>query len=302
MTKILVIGSKGFVGQHVYQHFSQVKKYECSGCDVVVDYVDERYYQIDATSSDFNEIFESTAFDICINCSGAASVPDSLKHPLRDFTLNTFNVAKILEAIRRHAPSCKFINLSSAAVYGNPTTLPIAETHSAFPISPYGIHKRLAEEICQEYFNYFKVQCCSLRIFSAFGPGLKKQLLWDIFQKTHSANTITLFGTGKETRDFIYIADIIQAIEVVIANGSFSATKYNVASGKETSTKEIVEYLLETLHYKGTVSFSGEERKGDPTNWVADITKLKNIGFTPRFSVAEGVKNYVQWLREEKLH
>ena len=106
MTSILIIGSKGFIGGHAYHYFSSLSaEYDCVGCDVAVDYNDSRYFQVDGTNCDYTELFEQFKFDVCINCSGAASVPDSIIHPLRDFTLNVFNVVKILDAIKRYAPS-----------------------------------------------------------------------------------------------------------------------------------------------------------------------------------------------------
>ena len=116
--KILIIGSKGFIGSHLVRYFD--KQNEVWQCDVVTDYTTPRYMQIDASNSDFNSVFEEHSYDVCVNCSGAASVPDSLKHPYRDFLLNTANVYAILNAIHTNCPACKFINLSSAAVYGNP--------------------------------------------------------------------------------------------------------------------------------------------------------------------------------------
>src|SRR5687768_12482309 len=116
---LLVIGSKGFIGSHMYNYLHGAG-HKVYGCDVLVDYNDQNYYQVDATNATYDELFASHKFNGCINCSGAASVPDSLVHPLRDFHLNTNNVYLILDAIRRHRPECKFINLSSAAIYGNP--------------------------------------------------------------------------------------------------------------------------------------------------------------------------------------
>jgi len=302
MIKVLVIGSKGFIGNYAYKYFSNINEYTCWGCDVVVDYIDENYFLIDSSNSDFNEIFETISFDVCVNCSGAASVPDSLKHPFRDFSLNTFNVVKILEAIRKHAPQCKFVNLSSAAVYGNPKVLPITETSNCQPVSPYGKHKLFAEELCKEYYEYFGVQSSSLRVFSAYGPGLTKQIFWDIFQKSIHSKDVNLFGKGNETRDFVFVEDILQAINLVIKYGQFNAASYNVASGQETSIKEAAIELLNKLNFKGNIVFSGSERAGDPINWQADIKLLKKLGYEPKYSVSEGVKKYAQWLKEEKLH
>ena len=301
MKKLLIIGSKGFIGGHANNYFSSGHKAECWGADVISDYSAKNYFIIDSSNSDFNELFESQAFDVCINCSGAASVPDSLQHPLRDFSLNTYNVIKILEAIKRHAPHCRFINLSSAAVYGNPASLPVKESDECIPVSPYGKHKYFAEELCREYHQYFGIESCSLRIFSAYGPGLKKQILWDLCKKSQASKSITLFGTGNETRDFIYVEDIIAAIDIIISKGNFEASVYNVASGKEVSIKELSSELLDQINYKGGLNFSGSERLGDPINWKADISKLKKLGFEPAFSIQRGINKYIQWLKEEKL-
>ena len=299
--RIIIIGSKGFIGSHAYKYFSSVDKATCWGCDVVVDYPAANYFLLDNTTSDFNELFDKIPFDVCVNCSGAASVNDSLNHPLRDFSLNTYNVIKILDAIKKHAPACRFINLSSAAVYGNPVSLPIKEMDACLPVSPYGKHKLFAEELCKEYNEHFNSQTCSLRIFSAYGPGLKKQILWDIFKKSQDGGTVTLFGTGNETRDFIYVADIIRAIELIIKDGSFNAAVFNVASGTEISMKNIAALLLKERGYKGELIFSGNERRGDPKNWRADINKLKAMGFEPYFTLENGIKEFVKWLEEEKL-
>ena len=200
--KILIIGSKGFIGSHCVDYFSQ--HHDVWGCDVVLDYNSKQYIPIDAVDSDFLEIFRDHEFDVCINCSGAASVPFSLDKPFNDFKLNTLNVFKILEAIRQYASACKFITMSSAAVYGNPKILPIVEAQAGMPISPYGSHKLMAEMICEEFSKYWGIQTCCLRIFSAYGPRLKKQLFWDLYHKIKNDPNTMLWGTGKESRDFFF--------------------------------------------------------------------------------------------------
>jgi dTDP-glucose 4,6-dehydratase/UDP-glucose 4-epimerase len=298
--KVLVIGSKGFIGAHLLSYLLS-NKIQCWGCDVYTDYNEERFFLLDASNADFNEVFSCQQFDVCINCSGAASVQDSLLHPLRDFTLNTLNVIKILDAMRRYSTNCKFVNLSSAAVYGNPQKLPIVENNSIDPVSPYGFHKQYAENICKEYHRFFSLQTCSVRIFSAYGAGLKKQLFWDLFSKTKTDKPIALFGTGKETRDFIYITDIVNALWLVIQQASFKGDVYNVANGEEVTIETAANLFYKILSNKIVFSFNGEVREGDPQNWVADITKIKQLGYKPAVSINEGIENYIEWLKEEKL-
>ncbi len=299
--KYLIIGSRGFIGQHLFNHLKTKNK--VWGADVVVDYEHkDDYFLIDSTNADFKDIFKKQDFDVCINCSGAASVPDSIDSPLRDYFLNTVNVFKILEAIRDSQTDCKFLNLSSAAVYGNPSKLPIKENSQLQPLSPYGIHKRQSEEICQEFHNHFDVKTCSLRIFSAYGDGLTKQLFWDLFKKAQTGKEISLYGTGLESRDFIYITDLVRAIEIVAVNAVFDGKAINIANGKELLIKDVVGVFYNFFNDEVKFQFSSESRAGDPNNWRADISLIKELGYTQEYSINEGLSHYYQWLiqRESK--
>lgn len=297
--KVLIIGSKGFIGQNLDKYLKGLN-YEVWGADVVVDYINtKRYFLIDVSNSNFHFIFEKTKFDLCVNCSGAASVPHSIEFPLRDFQLNTVNVYQLLDGIRKYQPLCKFINLSSAAVYGNPQSLPINEIIPLAPVSPYGIHKLMSEQICEEFHLFFNIPTVSLRIFSAYGEGLKKQLFWDLFQKIKQQEKIILWGTGKESRDFIHIQDLVQAIHLVALNAKFEGEKINVANGKEIFIRDGVAIFYSFFEPTIAYEFSGQIRKGDPNNWVADVKILKALGYRQKISLQEGLKKYYHWVKTE---
>ena len=294
---ILIIGSKGFIGQHLKKYFIS-KQHQVWGADVVVEYAQaEQYFLVDASNADYHAIFQEQPFDICINCSGAASVPDSLLHPMRDFNLNTANVFKLLDAIRIYQPICRFINLSSAAVYGNPTVMPVKENSAVAPLSPYGFHKQASERICEEFFRFFGIATCSLRIFSAYGEGLKKQLFWDLFQKTKSASPVTLFGTGNESRDFIYIHDLVHAIGLVAAHAKFEGQAINIANGAEVFIGDCVKIFYSFFDKPVEYDFMGQTRAGDPNNWLADISALQQLGYQQQYHLADGLKKYYEWIK-----
>jgi dTDP-glucose 4,6-dehydratase/UDP-glucose 4-epimerase len=238
---ILIIGSKGFIGANSFKHLKT--GHSVYGCDIF-EADEENYFQLDAAAPDFNTIFSLRQYDVCINCSGAASVPWSITHPLQDFELNTLNVFKILDSISCYQQHCKFLNLSSAAVYGNPESLPVKETSLIKPLSPYGWHKYYAELICQEFTQGKNIPTCNLRIFSAYGEGLKKQLFWDLYQKSKKENKVELFGTGNESRDFIYIRDLVRLIELVINEAPFKGECINVANGEEVFLKDAIFLFL----------------------------------------------------------
>jgi UDP-glucose 4-epimerase len=297
--KILLIGSKGFIVQNLQRKLLKADSFEVFGSDVVQDYNQKNYFVIDATNADFGILFQNTQFDYCINCSGAANVSDSLKNPLRDFHLNTYNVFRILDSIRKLNSSCRFINLSSAAVYGNPESLPISETQTLSPTSPYGIHKLQAEQICSEFHKFYEIETCSLRIFSAYGPGLKKQLFWDVYKKMLASDSIMLWGTGNESRDFIYIDDLVNIIISLIKKPIFYCGVLNVANGIEHTIESVVYTFGQIVGFDTkSINFSGEERKGDPQNWRADTKKLKEIlpDFQAENSIQDGLSKYYKWL------
>jgi dTDP-glucose 4,6-dehydratase/UDP-glucose 4-epimerase len=296
--KVLIIGAGGFIGNNALHYFKK-KGFDVTGYDVFQP--DADVLIINPAESGFDSIFQKETFDICINASGSANVSFSFENPARDFELNVANVNKLLTSIRSYNPKCKFINFSSAAVYGNPLKLPITENSETKPLSPYGFHKLQSEYLLTEYHHFFGLHTCNLRIFSAYGPGLKKQLFWDLYQKTKSPDNIELFGSGEESRDFIYIDDLLQALHLIIERGRFEGDIINIASGKEITIREASTTFYHTLNPAIKFAFGGKVKVGDPNNWHADISKLKDLGFAPEFTLQQGLTQYIKWLKESGL-
>ena len=180
--KIIVIGSEGFIGHSLFDHFKQ-KKAQVYGADIISKSLPD-YFFVNVSLPDYDDIFQQETFDYCINASGAANVNFSVNNPAWDYELNTHNVFKMLDAIRKYNPCCRFIQISSAAVYGNPSSLPVRENFPIQPLSPYGFHKCQSELLCREFSIVYGVHTSIVRIFSAYGPGLRKQLFWDLYKKS----------------------------------------------------------------------------------------------------------------------
>ncbi len=298
--KILVVGAAGFIGAHLVEYFLKRGDY-VTGCDIVnVDCAAHQFFVIDPKQQDFSNLFKKNIYDFCINASGSASVTFSIENPAEDFRLNVSNVNSLLHAIRVFNPGCSFINFSSAAVYGNPKVLPIHENTPLSPLSPYGFHKMISEQICFEFYKLYKIKTISLRVFSAFGPELKKQLFWDLYNKSKTSKSIRLFGTGRESRDFIYISDLCLAVDMLMKNAKFCGQAINIASGTEISISDVAGKFLNAIDPSLTFTFSGEEKKGDPTNWRADISELKKLGFVSQTSFDEGITQMLSWLKNEQ--
>jgi nucleoside-diphosphate-sugar epimerase len=292
---ILVLGSQGFIGSNLTAYCISQGHFT-TGCDLVESAdTSYPYHKVSILSSDFDTLFSEQLFDVCINASGSGNVSYSLSHPVSDFQANTMAVIKVLDTIRKYRPDCKYVHISSAAVYGNPTQLPIAEADAIAPLSPYGFHKWASEIICREYYQIYKLPIAIVRPFSVYGNGIKKQLLWDICQKLHQGNSISLFGTGNETRDFIHVLDLAELIHNVIEKSSFKCDIYNGASGTETSIREVADIFEMNFPGQKQILFSGEFKAGDPINWRADVSKINQLDFKPAVLLETGLKDYINW-------
>lgn len=278
--RVIIFGSKGFVGSQLCQNFLR-----------------NGYRVLEINRCQQLNVQVLNGIDIFINCAGSSNVSMSIECPKIDFEKNVVLVQVLLEAIRLSGNvNLKFINLSSAAVYGNPQQLPICESNQCTPISPYGYHKKIAEQLLLEYAQCYGLNSLTLRLFSAYGVGQRKMLLWDLHQKIVNSNgEITLFGTGEESRDFIHMVDIYQQLILAIENSKFDGEALNVANGKEVYIKSIVEIYKKHYPKSFTYQFNGENRTGDPLNWCADISIMKNWGYQNEIGIEEGIKNYINW-------
>lgn len=298
----LIIGSEGFIGQHFIKELTLA-----SNLVIGLDLAEKpsfsyTYRRVSKLSLELSQLLQTYKFNVIINCAGSGNVPYSMEYPLIDFKANCFDTIKILDAIRLNNVGCTYIHISSAAVYGNPNSLPINENTERQPLSPYGWHKLMAENICREYNQLYGLKIAIIRPFSVFGPGLRKQLFWDLYQKSLTSHEIHLMGTGKETRDFIYVKDLIQATMLVILHGEKSANCYNIASGIETTIETAARLFFSIIKKDTNILFTGKNREGDPLNWRADISRIQKIGFLPSFSIEEGLLELSHWLNSTVIN
>ncbi len=296
---VLITGVAGFIGRYVARHFSE-QGWRITGID---DCPPDNalfanlsaYHSLHLPDAALSGLLRDHSPHVCIHCAGRASVGLSITDPVADFYSQTVLTFEILNALRLDVPSCRFINISSAAVYGNLRTLPVSETQPPAPLSPYGFHKWQGEQLCQEFAKVYGLPTASVRIFSAYGSGLRRQVLWDICHKALTQNPIILQGTGRESRDFIHALDIPRALMVVANSAPMQGEVYNLATGREVTIAELAGVVFNALGYKGELQFDNVVPTGTPLNWQADVSKLKAMGFRASMPLESGVKNFVKW-------
>jgi len=238
--------------------------------------------------------------EIIYHLAGGSAVGPSLANPLEDFERTAHTTVRLLDWIRHRCPEVPTVAVSSAAVYGAGHEGPIAETAMGKPYSPYGYHKLIMETLCRSYGQNFGLRAAIVRVFSAYGAGLRKQVLWDLCSRLNTTqDDLRLDGTGRERRDWIHASDVARLLQTV--GGTLPSTDVpvvNGATGDGRSVAEIAALVLEAWGGGRGISFSGKSRPGDPVNLVADATRLRALGFTPQVSLAQGIRAYVDWFRQ----
>ena len=232
----------------------------------------------------------------------AASVGNkrSIDNPLTDADINVMGTLKVLEAARR-AGCRKMVSSSSAGIFGELKTLPIAEDHPVEPDSPYGCTKLCAEKLCLAYAKLYELEAVALRYFNVYGPRQRFDAYGNVipifvFQALRG-EPITVFGDGEQTRDFVHVRDVVQAnVKAALSRGVSGA--FNIASGTRITLNDLVDLLRETgLSPK---VLSGPPRPGDVRHSLADLRQARSLlGFEPRVDLREGLQEYVAWAREE---
>lgn len=302
MRKVIITGVNGFIGSHLCEQFRE-EGVEMEGWDLGDQCrFDIPYYRVNL--SDYAEVvsrLEKTDADVLVHCAGCADVGKSVKDPQTDFEGNTKAVHNLLFALKSLGKNrMKILTISSAAVYGNPDRLPICEQAELKPVSPYALHKGMAERICEYFIQNYDFDIKVLRIFSAYGPGLRKQIFWDMYQKLENSGKLPMFGTGRESRDYIYIDDICQAFRLIIEKSPKNEHVYNIANGKEVTIHQVAtEFAKRAGRDESIVSFCGTVREGEPINWRADISNLQKLGYRQTVSLGEGIEKYLQWVRQQ---
>jgi UDP-glucose 4-epimerase len=299
----LITGVNGFIGQYAARHFMD-RGWVVVGLDTRMgetgfDQSLFHFHRITLPSEELIPVVQERRPQVCVHCAGPASVDLSMIEPAVDFAASVQTTFHLLDTLRRFAPECQVIYLSSAAVYGNPESLPIRETVNPSPISPYGFHKLVGETLCAEFSKVYGLPAAAVRIFSAYGVGLKRQVLWDICRKALTQPSVKLKGTGKESRDFVNVEDVARAIYLLAQKASSHFEIYNLASGIETTIKELSTLILDGLGLHLPVEFDGTITPGTPLNWRADISRLVRAGFRPEISLEKGIRGFTEWCRSE---
>ncbi|WP_189502262.1 NAD(P)-dependent oxidoreductase [Mesorhizobium sp. M00.F.Ca.ET.216.01.1.1] len=276
--RVAVTGASGFIGHHL------VQRLHAAGVEVL-------------------ELSRSRGFDVChdeiplegvdrvFHLAGLTGVPRAWEQPLDFFETNAFGTMRVLDQCRRSGCAITFL---SAYVYGLPQHLPIAEDHPVTANNPYAFSKRVAEEVCGFFVQYYDVSCVTLRLFNTYGPGQSSDFLvpFIVTQILDRGRPAVEVKDLAPKRDYIYIDDVIDAI--LAASSAPSGSVFNIGSGLAYSVEQIIQAAMAAAGVEKPYRSTEQRRRNEIDSVVADITALRAaVGWEPRISLETGLQRLI---------
>lgn len=301
--KILVTGGAGFIGSHIVEHFSGKAEVRVldnlrSGFMHNIEKFDVEF--INGSITDKDAVKKAVKdVDYIFHMAAMISVPESMEKPIECVEVNASGTLNVLQQAAE-AGVKKMCLSSSAAIYGDNPTVPKLETMLPEPKSPYAVTKLDGEYYCKMFNDEGWLNTASLRYFNVFGPRQdpKSQYAAAVPIFIHKAlknETITIFGDGQQTRDFIFVKDIVAANVFLATNEKFSGI-HNIAYGGSVTITEIAEKIIELTNSTSKIEY-GPVRAGDVKHSRAAIEKLQSTGFKPVSNFQEGLAKTIEFFK-----
>ena len=311
MNTILITGGAGFIGStlaNFYKENNQVVIIDDLSMGDVSNLDDSEnitFIKGDVTDEKLlDAIFQKYEFNYIFHLAAIASVADSVARPVESHKVNFDSVLSLLEISRKQKKLKRLVFASSAAVYGDEPTLPKQEESVIRPLTPYAIDKFAAEKYVVDYYHLYDVPTSAVRFFNVYGPKQNPEspysgvisIMMDRYKKLLNKEAIdfTVFGDGTQSRDFVFIEDVIQALDLIATSQDSLGEVYNIGTGKAINLNELVSIVDNFLGINLPIRYE-DERSGDIKHSLADISKVTEIGYEPNYTVKTGLEKYVSY-------
>jgi UDP-glucose 4-epimerase len=304
--KVLVTGGAGFIGSHVVDRLVQ------EGHEVVV--VDNlvsgrrrnlnkaaRFYKIDIQSWRLERVFRNERPSIVMHLAAQINVRRSVEDPVFDAQVNILGTLNVMEQSVKHGVRKIIFSSSGGAIYGEQEQFPATEAHSTKPMSPYGISKLSAEQYLSYCQRLTGVRFVSLRYANVYGPRQDPEgeagVVSIFIQKMLQNEQPVINGNGRQTRDFVYVEDVVEANLAAMTQEAQGA--YNVGTGVETSVNDLFRRLFE-MTKASCKELHGPAMPGEQMRSVIDPSRIRHeLGWDYKVEISEGLQRTVEYFREK---
>lgn len=303
--KVLITGGAGFIGSHlsndlapnndlrILDSLTTGKRSNMPEQSLLIEGDLRDEMALDRATDDADLIFHEAAL---------VSVQRSIETPMTSHDINVNGTLELLEAARDE--DARVVCASSAAIYGHPERTPVKEEDPKTPTSPYGLDKLTIDHYACQYHDLYDLETVALRYFNVYGPG---QVAGDysgvisvFIDQALSGEDITVHGDGEQTRDFVYIDDIVQA-NLKAATTDAVGEAYNIGTGESITIRELAELIQDITDTDSDIVHT-DARPGDIEHSEADISKARSqLDYEPTVSIREGLEQTIEWYRENQL-
>jgi UDP-glucuronate 4-epimerase len=313
--RALVTGCAGFIGSHLSESLladghevlgvdcfndNYARSQKLSNLRSVLDFESFRFARCDLAEADASRLLDGC--DVVFHLAAEPGVRSSWGSRFDVYLRN--NVAATQRLLEAALPlgDLRFVYASSSSVYGEAESLPTREDTAPKPLSPYGVTKLGAEQLCQLYHENHGLDTVALRYFSVYGPRQRPDMAFHRFCRAALAgDPITVYGDGRQTRDFTYVADVVAATCAAATAEGTCGRVYNVGGGSRVSLREALE-LLEAASGHPLALRCEPREHGDVADTGADIARARSeLGFSPRTSLEDGLRAEYEWMAEQVL-
>ena len=312
--KIMITGGMGFIGSHLSEQLliekhnlviltkSFFKKHNITNISKKI-----KIEKTDITNfKKLGQSIQKNKPDVIIHLAGQTSHSQSFKEPLNDIDSNAKSTLFILEEIRKKKLKCRFILGSTFVVIGRPHKLPVDERTPCWPTMIYGVNRLTSEHYCKIYHEVYGIDTVIFRITNSFGPREQvvstKNAVNFLIHQAFLGKTVTIFKKGKFFRDLIYISDVISGIKIIMKKGK-SGELYWISSGRKIWFYKLGKLLEKLTDAKVKfVKESNYTKKVDVGNFVVDNSKLRALGWKPKISFNQGIKETLEYFKSEKIN
>lgn len=304
MTTVLITGGLGFIGSHLANRLAKENKVviidnlSTGRRENVTPHENITIYEGDITDKKIvASIFQAYQFDYIYHLAAVASVAESVERPHETVEINFMATVLLLEHARKQQQEVKrFVFASSAAVFGDEKTMPKTEMSPVKPLTPYAIDKLASEQYVLAYNSLYGLNTSAARFFNVYGMRQNPEspysgvisLLTKAFVEESS---FQIYGDGSQTRDFIFIKDVVDALVLIASREESNGEVYNIGTGQPISLNDLIGQYQVVTGRAMEVSHL-QSRRGDIRVSLASIEKLKRLGFEPKYSIYRGLRTY----------
>jgi UDP-glucose 4-epimerase len=296
---ILVTGGAGFIGYHLCKKLSEFTSnltvYDnlSSGKVENVKHLPKVHF-VKADILNLKKLHSQEKNDLIYHLAAQVVVPYSMENPIEDFETNARGTLNVLEKARKD--DARLVFASSAAVYGNTTKLPTPETYGFNPASCYGLSKVVGEQYCNMYSKQYGLDITILRFANVYGPRCHGVIPDFLDKISKNPEKLEIIGTGQQSRDFVHVADVVEALTMVAESEKAIGKTYNIGFGKTTKIIDLAKTILKILGLseKTVITTTNVPWQGDIVTIWFDITKIeKELNWHPKISLEDNLKEMI---------